>query len=119
MMSAPSLASELERLQEVRLLDLSVDDVRQVVALLTAISQTEKSDDMGGKPPVPRHTAPPSSFREEKTIQQLSTPQQDTLMRCLYFAMQSSCIPSEIALQWHSALYEIAGSGAIMRCLVC
>ncbi|KAJ3426086.1 arp2/3 complex 16 kd subunit p16-arc [Anaeramoeba flamelloides] len=46
----------------------------------------------------------------------LSTDQQDTLMRYLYKGLES-CENSLKLLKWHGALSEVAGLGCIMRVL--
>lgn len=53
----------------------------------------------------------------ERHVQQLTSDQQDVLMKVLYCALASDPKNSTAFLKWHGALYSVAGPGTIMRVL--
>lgn len=93
---ATALAAALEKLVPLHFPQITFFAARDVVKELSASS---------------------SEAAIEKHVNSLSSAHQDVLMKVLYVAMSSDCKNSTLYLKWHSALYTVAGPGAIMRVL--
>lgn len=53
----------------------------------------------------------------ERTVQQLTSPQRDVLMKVVYVSLANDSKNSTTFFKWHAAVYKVSGPASIMRVL--
>ena len=137
---AVALRAELERLAAVPFCSLQQSDTQRVSQLLYDVDRKNEDESLlcRGTPaarPAGRAavegttgTAPSRAARQRRLelLRGLAVEHQDALMRVLYACMAAAPYagpPKEGAAglravyEWHAALYEVAGDGAVVRVL--
>mmetsp|Transcript_39412 Transcript_39412/g.45854 ORF Transcript_39412/g.45854 Transcript_39412/m.45854 type:complete len:112 (+) Transcript_39412:40-375(+) len=93
-MSIAPLVTALEKIASLHFPQITFFNAREVVKEMLATSSEQSID---------------------RSVQQLSSPMRDVLMKVVYVALSSDPKNSTTFFKWHAAIYKAAGPGSILR----